>query len=203
MDPVTLGIYGGSFDPVHVGHVEAAAHVRRRRGLERVFLVPAASPPHKEGGCAASVEHRLAMARLAVEGRGGLGVLDLEAHRPPPSYTIDTVEGLRRERPGADFELLVGADMLGDLPTWRRAGEIVAAVRVVAFGRPSADAGRARAAFERAFGPGRYDWEEIPLVEAASSEIRRRLAAGEPVEGLLDPRVLAYIVKNRLYGQGG
>ena len=91
-----FGIYGGSFDPVHRGHLAAASAVREARGLERVFLVPAARPPHKAGGCAASFEHRLAMVRLAIEGSAGLEALDLEGRRAGRSYTVDTVEELSR-----------------------------------------------------------------------------------------------------------
>lgn len=200
MASVRLGILGGSFDPIHVGHVAAAEAVLRLRGLDRVFLVPAGQAPHKAGG-GAPFEHRLAMARLAVEGRPGLEVLDLEGRRPGPSYTVDTLRELERLHPGAAFELLVGADMLLDLPTWRRAEEVVRAAQIVAFGRPGAIAAAARQEFERAFGHGRHVWLDLEPRDASSTEIRRRMAAGEAVGGLLDPRVEAYIRRHGLYAQ--
>jgi len=199
---VREGIYGGSFDPVHKGHIAAAAEVRRRRDLARVHLVPAARPPHKPP-CGAPFPDRVAMARLAIAGQPGLAVLDAEGRRPGESFTIDTVEELRRSRPGLELELLVGADMLADLPGWRRARELVAGVRVVAFGRPGTDADAARAVFEKAFGPEAYVWLDLEPLAVSSSEIRRRIAAGEPVTGLLDPAVEAYIFDRGLYTDGG
>jgi nicotinate-nucleotide adenylyltransferase len=193
------GILGGSFDPIHLGHVAAAEAARRERGLDRVLLIPAAKAPHKAPPEAA-FEDRLAMARLAAEGREGLEVLDLEGVRGGISFTVDTVAELRRRWPDARLELLVGADMLLDLPTWRRARDLVREVSVVAFGRPGALPADARRRFEETFGEGLYQWLEIDPVAASSTEIRRRLAAGESVQGLLDPRVEAYIRERGLYG---
>jgi nicotinate-nucleotide adenylyltransferase len=138
-----------------------------------------------------------------VEGRPGLVVLDLEGRRGGLSYTIDTVEDLRREHPAAAFDLLVGSDMLADLPGWRRAGDIVRLVRVVGFERPGVGRAAAEAAFSRRFGPDRCDWVEVPAVPASSSGIRDRLRTGRPVEGLLDPKVLSYIRRRGLYGLPG
>ena len=198
-----LGVYGGSFDPIHRGHVAAAVAVRAQRGLDRVLLVPAGSPPHKDG-CVASVEDRIAMARLAAADLPGLEVLDLEARRPPPSFTVDTIEALRAAHPGAELDLLVGSDMLEDLPRWHRAGDLVAQVTVVAFPRPGADAGAARRAFLQAFGPEAHlAWLEIPPVDASSTEVRRLIAEGRPAGALLDPAVEAFIAGKGLYKGGG
>jgi nicotinate-nucleotide adenylyltransferase len=195
------GILGGSFDPIHLGHTAAAEAVLARRGLEAVLLVPAGQAPHK-GRCVASFAERLEMARLAVRGRSGLEVSDREGVRRGTSYTIDTLEELRRERPGAAFELLVGADMLADLPGWRRAGEVVALAVVVGFGRPGAESEAARRRFAEAFGPGRHVWLDFEARDVSSTRIRERLAAGKPVGGLLDPAVEAYIRGRGLYGAG-
>jgi nicotinate-nucleotide adenylyltransferase len=197
---VRVGIYGGSFDPIHRAHLAVAEAARIGRDLDRVAFVPAASPPHKQGGCAASFEDRLAMVRLALEGRPGLEVCDLEGRREGPSYTIDTVEALRRERPGDRFELLVGADMLADLPSWHRARELVSALPVVAFERPGEDLEAARDAFRAAFGPVGLETVPVPLLEVSSTEIRRRLAAGESAGPFLDPRVLEFLLRRGLYG---
>ena len=197
------GIYGGSFDPIHKGHIAAAAAVRASRGLDRVFLIPAAAPPHKRDGCKAPFADRLEMARLAAAGQPGLEVLDIEGRRPPPSYTVDTVEELRENYPDAEFELLLGADMLADLPTWRRADDLVAEVTVVAFGRPGADPAAARAAFAARLGPGRCVWVEIPQLPAASSDLRERLAAGADAAAWLAPEVEAYIRRHGLYRERG
>lgn len=186
-----LGILGGSFDPIHLGHVAAAETLRDRRRLERVFLIPAASPPHKRDGCVAPFPDRVAMVRLATAGREGLAVLDLEGYRPGPSYTIDTVAELQGAYPGADLELLVGADMLADLPNWHRTAELQALVAVVGFARP----GTPRPGLK-----GAHDWVEIPPIAVSATEVRRRLAAGEDATELLDPAVFTYIRRKSLYG---
>ncbi|MCZ6785574.1 MAG: nicotinate (nicotinamide) nucleotide adenylyltransferase [Planctomycetota bacterium] len=196
------GIFGGSFDPIHVGHVALATGALRARGLERVSLIPAGRPPHKKTGCVASFADRLEMVRLAVEGCHGLDVLDLEGRRPGRSYSIDTVEALQAEHPGVEWELLVGADMLEDLPRWRRASELVVRVQVVAFGRPDADTERARAAFLAAFPGHEAAFLELPLVDASGTAIRRRLGEALPVEGLVSPKVQRYVRDKGLYGAG-
>lgn len=191
------GIFGGSFDPVHNGHVAVARAVRAALGLQRVYVVPAARPPHKAGGCVASFEERVAMARLAFAGMEGFEVLDLEGRRPGRSYTVETVEELQAAHPGEEFSLLVGADMLADLPSWHRAADLVRRVRVVAFARPGQDLRQAQEAFRR-LGVG-ANVVEVPAVEASSSEVRRRLREGGPVGGLLPPSVEAYIRRRGLY----
>lgn len=193
------GLYGGSFDPIHNGHVAAANEVLHRRALDRVVFVPAGEPPHKEGGCVAPFEDRLAMARLAAAPLHGLEVHDGEGRRAGPSYSVETLREWRRDHPGDVVELLVGADMLADLPTWREAPAIVKNAMVVAFARPGFDLAGALATFEAAFGSGHAVVVEIPLVAASSSEIRRRLGAGLPVFGMVPPEVEAYLTERRLY----
>lgn len=199
-----LGIYGGSFDPVHRGHLAVAIAVVKARQLDRLELIPAASPPHKVKGCRAPFRHRLAMLQIAVghSGEARLHPSGREGGRPGPSYTMDTVLELGREEPGAQLELLVGADMLADLPTWHRAGELVAAVTVIAFGRPGFDMEGARGRFREAFGPmeeGRLVAVAVPRVEASSTEIRRILAEGGDPADLLPPGVHRYIREMKLY----
>jgi len=197
------GIFGGSFDPIHRGHVAAAEAVLRARGLDRIFLVPAARPPHKPAGPAAPFEERIALARLAAGDRTGLEVIEIEGQRPGPSYTVDTLAALKRLHPGAEFELLVGADMLEDLPRWRRARELVAGLAaVVAFAKPGASSQLARERFAGAFGAGRLVWLGIAVLEASSTRIRSNLAAGRSVEALLDPQVFTRILEKGLYGVG-
>jgi len=198
---VRYGIFGGSFDPIHRGHATAAEAVLRVRHLDRIFLIPAARPPHKPGGTVAPFEARVALARLAVKDREGIEVLDIEGNRSGPSYTVDTLVALKALHPDAAFELLVGADMLEDLPHWRRARELVAGLAaVVAFARPGVSSGRAREGFAAAFGSARLVWVEVELLEASSSLIRRELAAGKAVDVLLDPRVFTFIREKGLYG---
>ncbi len=198
-----LGIFGGSFDPIHRGHLAALDAVRKARPLERVFLVPAGRPPHKRSGSRAPFEDRLAMVRLALAGRSGVELLDWEGRREGPSYSIDTVEELMRREPGAGVDLLVGADMLADLPSWHRAAELAGLVTVVAFSRPGTALEPAQAAFRAAFSGREAVVVPAPLLDISATEIRRRLGAGEGVEGLLPPGVESYARSKGLYGAGG
>ncbi|MFQ5845789.1 MAG: nicotinate (nicotinamide) nucleotide adenylyltransferase [Planctomycetota bacterium] len=194
------GIFGGSFDPVHRGHEAAVRALVERRGPDRLYVVPAGRPPHKREGCRAPFADRVEMARLAVAGLPRAEVLSIEEARAGPSYTVDTVDELCDRHPGAALELYVGADMLADLPGWREAGRLVGRVSVIAFARPGQDLEAARRAFEDRLGPLPEGVLEIRSVDVSSTEIRRRLAAGEPVEGLLSPPVEAYIRARGLYG---
>ncbi len=201
-----FGILGGTFDPVHVGHVAAAEGSARALSLNSVILVPAGAPPHKLAGLSASAADRLAMARLAVAGRAGLEVSDIETRREGPSYTVDTVRELAADLgEGARIFLLLGTDALRDLHTWRDVEGIFTFAEPAAVERP---------------GEPEIDWDEVARslpgdvmrrargnfvrlergVDVSSTQIRRRLAAGEPVEGLLAPEVELYIREQGLYG---
>ena len=194
------GIYGGSFDPIHRGHIAAAEAVLQRRALDRLFLVPAASPPHKPGGCVAPFDDRVAMARLAAAPVHGLEVLDIEGRRAGPSYSVETLRELRGLHPDDHFEFLVGADMLADIPHWREPETILKLATIVAFARPGEDLADARSIFDARFGSDRLIIVEIPLVAASSTEIRWCLARREDAADLLPDGVLPYIRERRLYG---
>jgi nicotinate-nucleotide adenylyltransferase len=196
-------ILGGSFDPIHAGHVAVVRAALERPGVERVYVVPAARPPHKREGCRAPFADRVAMARLALRGLDRVEVLELEGERPGPSYTIDTVEELRRRHPGEELELLVGADMLADLPSWRRAAELARSVTVVAFARPGFDLDAAKRAFRAAFPGARLEVMALPETDASSTEARSRVGGGEPAPRLLHPDVEAYIRTRGLYRREG
>lgn len=114
-----IGVFGGTFDPIHVGHLISAEQCREQAELDEVWFVPAARPPHKLDRQTRSFHHRAEMLSLAVAGNAAFRVSDVEKDRPGPSFTVDTLEQLGRERPGDVFVLLVGSDLLPDLPTWR------------------------------------------------------------------------------------
>ena len=201
----SIGVFGGSFDPVHVGHLAAAEEATRELGLERVILVPAGVPPHKPSGTCASAADRLAMLTLAIRGRPHLEVSEIEVLRTGPSYTVDTLRELGAELGNdARLHLLIGTDALRELHTWWSIGEMFRLAEPAVLERP---------------GEPPADWEAlgrllpddivrrararvVPLrrgVEVASSEIRRRLAAGESVEGLVPPEVERFIRERNLY----
>ena len=203
-------VLGGTFDPVHNGHLIIAHAVAKRRGFKRVTLMPAASPPHKPPTSALAAD-RLAMLRLAIEGDDLFEVCEIELQRTGQSYTIDTIEALRA-RHGKDAEIhwIIGADMLADLPKWRRAADVVAAARIVVAARAPWQQRLEETfrEFERHF-----DAEQIrglrdgvvdtPLVDISSTEIRRRVAAGQSIGGLAPAAVCDYIQREGLYVVAG
>jgi nicotinate-nucleotide adenylyltransferase len=201
-----VGVYGGSFDPIHNGHLAVAGTARDRASLDRVLLVPAAAPPHKEGRVLAPAAHRLTMVALAVEGRPGLEACDLEIRRGGRSYTVDTLGEVRALFPGAEVCLVIGSDTLPDLPQWKDVHAILARTRVLAVLRR----GHGREAVEGLrshFAPAEVEslaagFLEINPVDASATEIRDRLRRRLPLAGLLPPPVAAYIERNGLYRNG-
>lgn len=185
-----LGIYGGTFDPVHVGHIVAATEVRHRLGLDRVLLVPAGDPWQKQGEVVATASDRLAMVSVAVDGVDGLEVSALEVERDGPSVTADTLDALE----GADraLFLILGADAVANLPNWKRLDDTRLLATVVVVEREG----------ERAEPPGpgwRVEHVAIPRLDVSSTDLRARLRAGEPVDGLIPPSVVALIRSRHLY----
>jgi nicotinate-nucleotide adenylyltransferase len=202
-----LGIFGGSFDPVHAGHLHAARSALRAFDLDHVVFVPAREPPHKPGRELVSGKDRLEMLRLAIAGEPRFSVHGLELERPGPSFTIDTVRelpGLLGAPDGASVFLVLGSDNLAGLPTWRAARELLARVQPIVVHREG-DPEPAFGAVERALGPGaaakcRAGYLALPPVEVSSTELRTRLPnlGGEAVD--LPRGVLAYIRRRGLYG---
>lgn len=197
---------GGSFDPVHNGHLIVARNIVEQTGCDRLVLLPAAQSPHKS--ClAASAADRLAMLRLALEGQETLQTDDLELRRPAPSYTFETLMELRRiHGPDARLSWVIGMDMLEDLHKWHRASDLVEQFELIVAARPGAEKDPT-AVFERLT---RFFSAEIvtrlrhqavvnPLIDISSTDIRRRIADNRPVHYLLPPAVHKYIIDNRLY----
>ena len=144
-----IGILGGAFDPVHIGHVIVASSARMELGLDLLLFVPNALSPLKSSGPAASFEHRLAMLRLVVEGLDGYGVSDIEGRRGGISYTVDTLRELRSEFPGAELHLIVGADVLDEFHLWRDHEKIQQMAHLAYVERAGSDATPSRVAAVR------------------------------------------------------
>ncbi len=203
-----LALLGGSFDPIHLGHLIAARSVVEQLSLSRAVLIPSPRPPHKTPTTMTDARHRLEMARLAVEGDPLFEVSDVELRRPGPSYTIDTVAAFRRER-GREVELfwIIGADSLPELPSWYRVAELVRMVRIVTATRP----GWVAPATDRlAAALGRAEAEVVlgscmptPAIEISSTDIRRRVRSGQSIRYLVAEPVASYIHQNRLYCDEG
>jgi len=137
-----IGVFGGTFDPPHVGHLALAEWAREALRLDRVIFMPAARPPHKRRRRVTPADDRVAMTRLAVRGNRHFRVSTLEVRRTGPSYTVDTLRALRKAHPRASFWLLIGEDSLAEFHTWHAPGEILALARLAVAGRPGARTSR-------------------------------------------------------------
>ena len=194
-----IGILGGTFDPIHHGHLHAAAQAQATQGLDRVLFVPANRSPLKPA-TGASTEHRAAMVDLAIKENEAFALSTVDIERPPPSYAIDTVAELQRDQPDADFVFLIGADQLADLPHWRAPARLLQMVPIVALTRP----GVAQASADilphlPAAARDRITVQVIPAVDISASAIRQRVAAGKSIRGLTPGAVAAYIERHGLY----
>lgn len=216
-DKQRIGILGGTFDPVHVGHLAVARTVRERYGLDIVFFIPAPSPPHKERELTPFI-HRMAMLEAALADDPGLAASPLEAERPPPSYTVETLEELHRRLGDRELYLIIGADMFTEIELWYRFADIFLLADLIVASRPGFPLRSVTGQVQRlpgmfAYDAGRQMWcrEDgfriyyVPdiAVPVSSTQIRKRLAEGATVDGQLPPRVLAYIRRHRLYARGG
>ena len=202
---MNIGIYGGTFDPPHWGHITAARAAMEQLKLDRLVLIPDRVPPHKalpEGS--ASPEQRLEMAALAAAELGKRAeVSDRELRRSGPSYTSDTLAELRREYPEDTLWLLMGSDMFLSLQTWHAPEEIMALARIAPFSREAEDESAAFAAqqsrLERAYGAQIQIVQNPEVRELSSTEVRAALAAGRGSD-LLPPAVYGYVLREHLYG---
>jgi len=181
-----VGLYGGSFDPIHLGHLILARDACEQLGLDQVIFLPARISPHKLDNPPTSASTRLAMVRAAVDGTKEFLVDDRELRREGPSYAIDTVKELRSEQPATRFYFFVGEDNLTALPTWRDFDSLEKLVEFVALSRTGPDSSR--------------ELQTIPRqIEISSTEIRKRVAEGLSISYMVPESVLSIIDSNRLY----
>jgi nicotinate-nucleotide adenylyltransferase len=193
---VKLGIFGGTFDPVHRGHIAVAAAAAERFGLGRVLLIPSGLPPHKQTPVGAPYEDRYRMVELACADQARLEPSRLEApdggHEP--DYSIDTLERVRAGlAPADELFFILGADAFAEITLWRRWREVMRLVEFIVVSRPGAEAGQTPA-------EARVHWLDNVHVPASSTEIRERLRNGEGVQDWLPAAVLAHIRERGLYG---
>jgi nicotinate-nucleotide adenylyltransferase len=201
MDPRRVVVLGGTFDPIHAGHVGILEQVRAAVDADEAWLIPTGLPPHRRPAHA-STEDRLAMTRAAVAGHPNVRVLDLEARRPGPSYTIDTLDELEREHPDTQIWLTLGADAAREVGHWDRVGDLLDRGRFVLVNRngvPPLDEAEAR---RLGFDPERTRLIHVDSPPVSATEIRRRVAAGDSVEGMVTPAVAELIAARGLYRAG-
>lgn len=194
-----VGLLGGTFSPPHLGHLLCAQEAHAQLGLERVWLLPVASPPHKDIAGDPGPEARLELCRLAVGDDDRLGVSDLEVRRGGPSYTADTLRELHARAPEDELTFIVGGDMALSLPTWREP-EAVLELATVAVAQRS---GAARQDIvDRLAGIGAADrvaFFDMPRLDVSSSEVRARVADGRPIRYLVPDAVAAHIEQRGIY----
>jgi nicotinate-nucleotide adenylyltransferase len=193
-----LGILGGTFDPIHAGHLAAAHAAMQCARLDRVLFVPSAQPPHR-GPASAPAEDRLAMVRLAIEGGADFEVSDVEVRRGGKSYTVDTLTELHRTHPGDELFLILGWDAARLFRSWREPDEVSRLASVVIVARPGTDAMQASELAGTGIPPARVVKCTVPTPDVSSSDLRIALAAGESVPGKLPAAVERYIASRHLY----
>jgi len=215
-----IGLLGGTFNPVHLGHVRAAQEVKRRFRLERVLFIPSSIPPHKRPVAIASPDHRLRMVGLACRGRKGLSASPVEIKAGGTSYSVLTLDKIRRRFPRTDIFFILGVDAFLEFDTWRDYGRVLEQCHFIVISRPGYDLAKARQVLRGSLasrmielgqeesagarlpaGP-RIFLVPIAALDISSTDIRRRARTGESLRGLVPPAVETYIRRHRLY-QGG
>ena len=199
-----IGVFGGTFDPVHVGHLILAEQCREQGELGEVWFVPSARPPHKLDAVVTPFDRRADMLTLAITGQPQFRVDRLERDRPGPSFTADTLDELRQRHPEHTFALIVGADVLPDLKTWRDPKRILAAAELLAAARPGfgmMSAEDVAADLSIPTEAVRLRRVEMPQLEVSSRDIRRRVAEGRTIRYLTPRAVEEYVRERKLYGE--
>jgi nicotinate-nucleotide adenylyltransferase len=196
-----VGVLGGTFNPPHVAHLVCAQEALAQLGLARVLFVPVHAPPHKEAEDDPGVEHRVELCQRAVAGDERFAVSRVDADRPGPSYTVDTLRALRATLPEDELTFIVGGDMAYSLPAWREPAIVLELAEMGVAEREGvrrADIAERLEALPRA--AARLRFFDMPRLDVSSSLVRQRVATGRPIRYLVPDAVAAYIERERLYG---
>jgi len=218
---IRIGVFGGTFNPIHHCHLTIARQARQRAELDRILFIPTGDPPHKPTHLLAPARDRLEMVRLAIASDPGFYLSEVEVRRAAKSYSIDTIRLLRAEHPGADLFFIIGLDAFLEVEGWKQASELISTTHFVVVPRPGmAFTSLARMPLLHAVDPeilalfdaGRADRLDVPLTSEttmillrlplcpiSASDIRARLAKGQPVANLLPDPVESYILCHELY----
>ena len=196
------GILGGTFDPIHFGHLLVAEQCREACGLTEILFIPSARPPHKQRAGMADVQDRVRMVQLAIAGNDRFRLEALETEREGPSYTVDTLRELHRRLPGTDFHFILGADGVNDLPNWHQPSEILELCQLCIVARPGFDAPDVKRLAERLdidVDQIAHDLVPVIQVDISSRDIRQRIGAGRSCHYMLPEEVRGWIEERKLY----
>jgi nicotinate-nucleotide adenylyltransferase len=212
-----IGLFGGTFNPFHNGHIRIIEHVKKTYGLEKIFIIPSATPPHKPDADLAPASDRFEMVRQSIEGREGFIISDKELTRKGPSFTIDTIEDFKIALcEKADLFLLMGSDAFFDITTWRQKDRIFESVKIITMLRGHFENHHAFASFIDEHISKEYIFNEqdnsffhetkqkiilcrVPRIDISSTMIRERVKSGKSIEGIVPAGVLKIIHEKELY----
>ncbi|MGZ4271361.1 MAG: nicotinate-nucleotide adenylyltransferase [Solirubrobacteraceae bacterium] len=194
-----IGILGGTFNPPHIGHLIMAQEARDQLSLDRVILMPVATPPHKEAEADPGADVRLELTRLAAEGEEGVEVSALEIDRGGASFTVDTLRELHERDPEQELTFIVGGDMAHSLPAWREPVRILELARLAVAEREGIGREEIAARLAPLHDGSRVTFFDMPRIDVSSSDIRRRVAEGRPVRHLVPDGVARAVADRDLY----
>lgn len=189
-----IGLFGGTFDPIHIGHLVAAEQVRDQLNLAQVWFLPAPDPPHKNGQTVTAANHRMQMVKRATANHPHFYVSRVEFERSGSSYTVDTMAALRKRHPQYAFYFIIGMDMVQDLPNWHRIEQLVQETEFIGLARPGYDKPSLAEPIAR-----RVQYAEMPLLEISATAIRERVKEGRSIRYLVPESVRNYIEEHHLY----
>lgn len=196
-----IGIFGGTFDPVHNAHLLMAEQCREQANLDEVWFIPAGVPPHKQSKGISSGKERREMLDFAIAGHPAFVIKDLELHREGPSYTVETLHQLKESHPEEEFFLIVGADSVRDLHTWREPEAILKCATLIGVNRPNISLPDLTELTQK-FGESvleKITWVTMPGMDLSSTDIRKRIQENKSVRYMTPRAVEVYIHNNRLY----
>lgn len=197
-----VGLFGGTFDPPHVGHLILASEAKSQLDLNRVLWTVTPDPPHKQDQLITPLEHRISMVKLAIQDDPAFELSEIELNRPGPHYTVDTIRLLAQQNPNADIVPIIGGDSLNDLPTWHKPKEFLYAAHWVGvMRRPGEETNLQALEHELPGISSKVHYVDAPLLEIASREIRQRAATGRPFRYYLPLPVYEYVTTHHLYQQ--
>lgn len=202
-----VGVFGGTFDPVHQGHLVLAEQCREQGRLDQVWFLPAHRPPNKLEKALTRFDQRVEMLSLAIAGNPAFRVDEMEKERSGPSFTVDTIALIQERHPNEEFWLLVGSDTLADMPHWYEPQRLVRQVGLLVMARPGTPVMTASNIQAQlglgADAPIRMEVAETPSLDVSSRDLRRRVAAGRSIRYFLPRAVEVYIQEKRLYQEAG